>query len=372
MSIYRNQNSYKAEVWINSKKVKTKSGFRTKKEASDWLIKFKSEFSAGGHRHCSAPKTFEELCRRYRDVHLPTIKSGTARRYIIDLERRIEPYFRFYKLQDILPGTIDQFRSSLIASKLAPKSINNCTDLLAAMLRKAVDWGWLGQSPVKIKRLTTDKAMYEWWDSKEVVNRFLNGAKRSPYFAAYMLALNCGLRLGEVVGLSKQDISFDMGTIRVHRQWLDKEKRYGPTKNSRERFIKFHPGSLVDQVLRKAVAASTDPEVIFVTKSGRRIGSRNLSGGRFNQLVEKLELPPLTFHGLRHTFASWYMIEHGDIWSLMGILGHSSIKTTMRYAHVSSHHQRVPNFDWGFNFPPQFPPKSVLPLKAAALTPQNF
>ena len=63
----------------------------------------------------------------------------------------------------------------------------------------------------------------------------------------------------------------------------------------------------------------------------------------------------LTFHGLRHnTFASWYMVEVGDIWSLMQILGHSSIKTTMRYAHVSGKHQKVPNFNWN-EASPSFP-----------------
>ncbi len=213
---------------------------------------------------------------------------------------------------------------------------------------------------------------HDWWDEKAVICKFLEGAKDSPYFAAYVLALECGLRLGEIVGLSKQDITFDMGTIRVHRQWLDKDKRYGPTKNSRERFIKFHPGSLVERTLRKAMDASPDHEMIFVTKTGRRVGARNLSGGRFKKLVKRLGLPPIKFHDLRHTFANWYMIEHGDIWSLMSILGHNSIKTRMGYAHVSSNHQRVPNFDWGFDSPSRAPLKSLPHPHPVAATNRNY
>jgi site-specific recombinase XerD len=99
------------------------------------------------------------------------------------------------------------------------------------------------------------------------------------------------------------------------------------------------------------IESSTDPEIIFTTQSANRVLSRGLSGQLMQRKIKQAGLPSLSFHGLRHTFASWYMVEVGAIWSLMQTLGHSSIKTTMRYAHVSSKHQTLPNFNWDESSP---------------------
>jgi len=46
----------------------------------------------------------------------------------------------------------------------------------------------------------------------------------------------------------------------------------------------------------------------------------------------------IRFHDLRHTFASWYMMNGGDLYKLAKILGHSNIKMTERYAKLSKQH----------------------------------
>ncbi len=91
---------------------------------------------------------------------------------------------------------------------------------------------------------------------------------------------------------------------------------------------------------------SRHPEAIVATKSGTRVLNRKLSGYHFNKLVELVQVPKIRFHDLRHTFASWYMIEVGDIWSLKGILGHVDVQTTQRYAHLSQRHQKMPAFSF--------------------------
>ena len=77
-----------------------------------------------------------------------------------------------------------------------------------------------------------------------------------------------------------------------------------------------------------------------------------------NKVIKAAGVPEIRFHDLRHTFASWYMIEVGDIWSLKGILGHVDIQTTQRYAHLSQSHQKVPTLSWALeknkNFPRHF------------------
>jgi integrase len=230
--------------------------------------------------------------------------------------------------------------------KLCTKSVNNCVNLLFAIFRKGEEWGMVERNPVRIRALKVAEQKYAWWDKKEYVAAFLEESSKSPYHVAFRLALECGLRLGEIVGLSKEDVSLERCQLHIHRQWVEKEGAYGPTKGRRERFVPFHPDSGLKEVLKAAMERSRDPEAIVVTPTGSRVLNRKLAGYHFNKLVERAQVPKIRFHDLRHTFASWYMIEVGDIWSLKGILGHVDVQTTQRYAHLSQRHHRVPILNW--------------------------
>ena len=150
------------------------------------------------------------------------------------------------------------------------------------------------------------------------------------------------MRLGEIVGLSKQDIDFERGKIRVWRQWSDIYGRFGPCKFDIERWIDFDREGHLATVLKEAMVQSPDSEAIFVTSTGRRVTNRALAERYFKNIVRHAKVPPISFHGMRHTFASWYMIDVDDIWALKNILGHSDIQTTQRYAHHSKRQRRTP------------------------------
>ena len=219
-------------------------------------------------------------------------------------------------------------------------------DLLRTILLKAEEWGMVDKSPYRLRPLKQPEVKYVWWDRKEHIQTFLEEAKKTRHYAAYKLAIECGLRVGEIVGLSKQDVDLKRCQIHVHHQWVDHQKSFGPTKGRKERFINFDPHSGLKEALAQALLASPDPEAIFVSEIGNRVRSRRLAGRYFTTLLKRSRVPKIRFHDLRHTFASWYMIENDDIWSLKAILGHGDIQTTQRYAHLSGRHQRVPTFSW--------------------------
>lgn len=190
------------------------------------------------------------------------------------------------------------------------------------------------------------KAKYTWWDNEEDIRNFLDVARNDRYYLAYRLALDLGMRLGEIIGLSKADVYPDRCQIHIHRQWLEKEKCYGPTKQNRERFVTYDERSDLGELLQMTIATSPDPEIIFLTTTGKRLSARKLSGYHFKRIIAKAGIRDIRFHDLRHTFASWFMIRNDDIWALKGILGHADIQTTQRYAHLSSRYQKVPSFGW--------------------------
>ena len=60
--------------------------------------------------------------------------------------------------------------------------------------------------------------------------------------------------------------------------------------------------------------------------------------GSFEDLLERAKIQDFWFHDLRHTFASWYMMNGGDLYELAKILGHANIKMTERYAKLGRAH----------------------------------
>lgn len=345
MSVYRFKRGWKAEVWIDQKRVESRSGFATKGEAERWHDSMAVRYRTNPAPMEKPDYTFENLVQRFEEIHLPTICEGTRLRYKLDIGKRIHPSFRYMSLKAIDRLQIEQFRSDILKT-LSPKSVNNCMDLLKLMFRKSVEWEMLEKNPATFRTLKLPAVKYVWWEKKEHVARFLAEARKTPLYAAYKLALECGLRLGEIVGLSKQDVDLKRHQLHIHRQWLEAQGCFGPTKGRRERFINFSPDSGLKEALAEAFLRSPDREAIFVTKTGRRIRSTKLRK-HFPMLIRRSKVPHLKFHELRHTFASWYMIEHDDIWSLKQILGHKDIQTTQRYAHLSTKHQTVGALNWG-------------------------
>jgi len=349
MSIYKSKGNWKAEVWIDSRRMASKAGFATKELAKAWYNRTELELTTNAEL-LQAPKKhlFDELLARYESNHLPTISAETQRRYRTDIDYRIREFFRGRTLESIDAMLIESFRRRIM-NDLKPKSVNNCTELLRSMFRKGEEWGLIMNNPVKIRPLKLSDQKYGWWDKKADISQFLEAAKNDRYNAAYRLALECGLRLGEIVGLSKQDVSFERNQIHIHRQWLNREECYGPTKGRRERYVYFNPKSGLKEALREAIERSPDREIIFLTKRGVRVRPRRLAARHFQLVVSQANVPRIRFHDLRHTFASWYMIEVGDIWSLKAILGHVDVQTTQRYAHLSATHQKSPVLSWAMS-----------------------
>ena len=83
--------------------------------------------------------------------------------------------------------------------------------------------------------------------------------------------------------------------------------------------------------------AGNNDERIFPPKKDAK-GERQRVEGSFDDLLERAGIKDFRFHDLRHTFASWYMMNGGDLYELAKILGHSNIKMTERYAKLAKHH----------------------------------
>jgi len=139
-----------------------------------------------------------------------------------------------------------------------------------------------------------------------------------------LVALTTGMRVSEIFGLRWQDVLYDEGLIAVRAK----------LKGGKMRYVPMTP-ELAGELRQDSTAISGDR--IFPPKPGATSGRQRVEGS-FEDLLERAGIEDFRFHDLRHTFASWYMMNGGDLYELAKILGHSNIKMTERYAKLARHH----------------------------------
>jgi integrase len=169
----------------------------------------------------------------------------------------------------------------------------------------AVNWG------ASVKSLPTHNKR-EMFLTVEQVSR-LASAGSAAVEAAVWIALLTGCRRGEILKMRQEDIGHD--TITIHS---------GNTKTLRTRVVPIVPA------LRPWLKAIPLP---YKDYEGLKTS--------FQRARIKAEMPWVNFHDLRHSCASILMANGADIYTVSKILGHSTITTTQRYAHLEVSQQRA-------------------------------
>jgi integrase len=139
-----------------------------------------------------------------------------------------------------------------------------------------------------------------------------------------LIAVATGMRVSEIFGLQWSDVMYDEGLLAVRAKLKGGKMRYVPM-----------PPELASELRRFPVVIG---EVrVLPPKKGAMSGRQRVEGS-FEDLLERAAIRDFRFHDLRHTFASWYMMNGGDLYELAKILGHSNIKMTERYAKLGRQH----------------------------------
>ena len=144
---------------------------------------------------------------------------------------------------------------------------------------------------------------------------------------AFLLLLDCGLRLSELLGIKLTEINLDEGFVLAHG------------KGRRDRWVPFGRTTrklLWSYLKRRHKVAGPEESAVFVTRGGTELTARGLQMV-FKRLARKLNLDGtrISPHTLRHTFALSYIENGGDPFSLQRILGHCSQAMTSRYVNMA-------------------------------------
>ncbi|MRG28787.1 tyrosine-type recombinase/integrase [Laceyella tengchongensis] len=237
---------------------------------------------------------------------------------------------------------------------LSNRSVLHHHRVLNEALNHAVKWQLLPINPVNA--ITPPKPQKKKITvlTKEQVISLLQGTKGYKYYYPIYLAVNTGMRRGEILGLRWEDIDFSNHTISIN-QTLQKLKGIGlqfrdTTKTDGSRRSIAISESVVETLKRlKTVQAKNklrfgptyqDHDLVFCNKDGSPFDPDNVSR-EFCRYIKRLEIPHVRFHDLRHTHAT-LLLQQGEHPKVVSErLGHSTIAITMDiYSHVMPNMQK--------------------------------
>jgi len=301
----------------------------TFKEAQQELRRLQAEADeqrAGARRVRDPDRTFDDLAELWLRVkHRKRSLADDVSR----IENHLRPGFGGVKLTEITPARISSLERDL-SGRLATGTVRLVLALLRSMLNLAVEHDWLLAAP-RVRLPRAQHHDYGWLRSEEDMRKLLEAAGATGYpglVEFYATALYTGMRAGELCGLRWDDVDLERRLITVQRSFRT------PTKSGRIRRVPVLDPLV--PMLTEWRERCHDGEVVFPNQRGNmHVAGARVMVGIFHRCLEAADLPRITFHALRHTFASHWMLKGGDIYRLQRILGHASLDMTQRYAHLA-------------------------------------
>jgi site-specific recombinase XerD len=169
--------------------------------------------------------------------------------------------------------------------------------------------------------------------SDEEIRATLNSFGASPSDARnqalFMILVDTGLRIGELVNLKMEDVHMDEGYLKVLGK--GNKERIVPIGNNAQKVLqrylfRFRPKPINPVVQNVFLSQSSNP----LTENSTKL--------MFARLAKRSEVYRLHAHLCRHTFATRFLINGGDIFTLQQILGHSTLEMVRHYVNLASSH----------------------------------
>lgn len=267
---------------------------------------------------------FETLALQYAD-HCMTDKARNT--YVAELSRinvHLLPAFRGRYLHEITPLHVMAWKEQRVRAGISSSTLCNELRVLKTMFARARDWGLFdGEDPVKKLPRTYRKKIH--FLSPEEAERYLAACSPSylPIAATFIFT---GMRKGELLDLKWSDVNLKNRMISIRPD--------SSLKNSEGRDIPIN-----SQLLELLKSLPKSAEWVFPGADGR--SQRNCIKRQHLLARRKADLPNLTLHHLRHTFASLAIQQGFDVGAVSKLLGHNSLRITMEiYHHLNPDHAR--------------------------------
>jgi len=247
------------------------------------------------------------------------------------LKNHLLPAFGTWRLDRLGFMDVEQYKARKLKQKLAPKTVNNHLAVLRKALALAVECGVLQHIP-RVKLLRAAKSDFRFLSFEET-DRFLE-ATEPDWTAMLTTAIKTGLRIGELLALRWEDVDLVSGRFVVRRTlWNGQE---GLPKGGRSREVPLCETALTALKRHRHLRSY----YVFCGSDGSRL-THSIVKSIVPRTCRRAGLAKrVTWHDLRHTFASHLVMRGVALKAVQELLGHATIDMTMRYAHLSPHVNR--------------------------------
>jgi integrase len=316
--------------------------FDRKVDAQRWVDEVTASIVTGQYVDPSAARvTFKEYAESWRQAQVH--RESSAAHVETMLRRHAYPAFGSRQLGAIRPGEVQSWVKKLSTGSeaqrgLAPATVAVIHGLVAAVFKAAVRDRKLPPSPCEGIKLPKQEPRQIVPLATAAV-RSLAEAVPARYSGLITLAAGTGRRQGEAFGLTLDRVDFLRRTLTVDRQLIllaGQEPRHGPPKTRASYRVLPLP-----QVVLEALAEHlrefpvTDNGLVFTNEAGAPLNRTRFSASVRRPAVKHAGLEGVTFHDLRHYYAS-LLIRHGEsVKVVQARLGHATAAETLdTYSHL--------------------------------------
>jgi len=262
-------------------------------------------------------KTFKEMMEKYLDEY---VSKKVSKNSFQGYAKKPISYLGGYVLTKVAPKTINEYKVRRRKDGLKPASINRELATMKKAFNLAIkEWEWLRENPVSRVSMEEENNKRDRWLTIEEEQRLLEAC---PTWLKELvtIALNTGMRLGEILSLEWKGIDLFRKTVTVFK-----------SKNKEPRTIPIN--ETVFNILKNKVRVkSIRTNLVFYSEAYTMFSKTNVDRA-FRIALRKAKIEDFRFHDLRHTFATRLVQFGKDLYKVQRLLGHKTPAMTQRYAH---------------------------------------
>lgn len=317
-----------------------KRSFRTRKEAEAFEADQRAERNRGAWVN---PRAGDITLLDYSTKWLanrPELRRRTAELYEGELRLHILPALGGVNLSDLTSERVRRWHATMIrAGKPGAPTVAKCYRLLRTILNTAVDDGLIAKNPCRIKQAGAERSPERPVATIEQVLA-LTEAIGGKYRALVLLATFAGLRVGELLGLTRASLDLEAGAVRVTRQLqelADGEFYTALPKTDAGRRTVALPAFVLPALqshLDQWAAPGSDG-FLFVGEQGGPL-RRAVLWRHWHAALRQVGMDGFHFHDLRHTGNTLAAATGASTKELMARMGHASPEAALRYQHATA------------------------------------
>ena len=286
-------------------------------------------------------KTIREIAEAWKDYKRPYVKQSTMAAYVLILENHVLP--EFGDNDSLHEHDVQAFVLKKIEHGLSVKSVKDILIVLKMVMKFGVKNEWMTHYEWDIKYPANNQPKELEVLSVANHKKILDYVQHNFTFMSLgiYISLSTGLRIGEICALKWSDINVADGTITVQRTIeriyvVEGEKKHTQLVINTPKTVnscREIPMSKELLAMVKPMKKVVNGDFYVLTNEDKPTEPRTYRN-YYNRLMEKLDIPKLKYHGLRHSFATRCIEAGCDYKTVSVLLGHSNISTTLNlYVH---------------------------------------